>query len=236
MVTAQPPPHTPIIKKGGGKSPQTRPQPPPGWVRRGGGGEGRSPPRRRSPEGDPNRSEPGGDSPLCSPRNTSLNFRSGLPKSPPADMMKEPPPPPPRARSAPLPADGTRDRSSLAFLPPPTPPYNEGCGTGRAAPVEAQPAGRGVSAAAAPLRAGLLPPRLTPRPRAPALARSAPHPRRRAADPTRPVPSTRLDVALRGPPARRAVGQSQREGRGEVGEGGACRPLLLSCGCDHSGA
>lgn len=30
---------------------------------------------------------PARHSPLCSPRKTSLNFRSGLPKSPPADMM-----------------------------------------------------------------------------------------------------------------------------------------------------
>lgn len=29
-------------------------------------------------------------SPLCSPRNTSLNFLSGFPKSPPADMMEPP--------------------------------------------------------------------------------------------------------------------------------------------------
>lgn len=36
------------------------------------------------------RSQSGGDahSPLCSPRNTSLNFLSGFPKSPPADMME----------------------------------------------------------------------------------------------------------------------------------------------------
>lgn len=38
-------------------------------------------------------------SPLCSPRNTSLNFLSGFPKSPPADMME--PPPPPQSRDLP---------------------------------------------------------------------------------------------------------------------------------------
>lgn len=39
-------------------------------------------------------------SPLCSPRNTSLNFLSGFPKSPPADMMEpeELLPPQPRDR------------------------------------------------------------------------------------------------------------------------------------------
>lgn len=30
---------------------------------------------------------PGGYSPLCSPRKTSLNFLSGFPKSPPVDMV-----------------------------------------------------------------------------------------------------------------------------------------------------
>lgn len=53
-----------------------------------GGGAGKPRPAARS----------GGaaHSPLCSPRNTSLNFLSGFPKSPPADMMEpeEPPPPP----------------------------------------------------------------------------------------------------------------------------------------------
>lgn len=31
----------------------------------------------------------GTDSPLCSPRNTSLNFLRGFPKSPPADMVAD---------------------------------------------------------------------------------------------------------------------------------------------------
>lgn len=55
-----------------------------------GGGAGKPRPAARS----------GGaaHSPLCSPRNTSLNFLSGFPKSPPADMMEpeELPPPQPR--------------------------------------------------------------------------------------------------------------------------------------------
>lgn len=40
-------------------------------------------------------------SPLCSPRNTSLNFLSGFPKSPPADMMEPEELPPPQPRDLP---------------------------------------------------------------------------------------------------------------------------------------
>lgn len=39
--------------------------------------------------------------PLCSPRNTSLNFLSGFPKSPPADMMEPEDQPPPQPRDLP---------------------------------------------------------------------------------------------------------------------------------------
>lgn len=38
---------------------------------------------------------------LCSPRNTSLNFLSGFPKSPPADMMEPEEVPPPQPRDLP---------------------------------------------------------------------------------------------------------------------------------------
>lgn len=40
-------------------------------------------------------------SPLCSPRNTSLNFLSGFPKSPPADMMEPEELPPLQPRDLP---------------------------------------------------------------------------------------------------------------------------------------
>lgn len=59
----------------------------------GGGGAGKPRPAARN----------GGaaHSPLCSPRNTSLNFLSGFPKSPPADMMEPEKLPPPQPRDLP---------------------------------------------------------------------------------------------------------------------------------------
>lgn len=38
---------------------------------------------------DGSQTSPRTDSPLCSPKNTSLNFLRGFPKSPPADMTAD---------------------------------------------------------------------------------------------------------------------------------------------------